>query len=165
LSAVAPSAGARAASKQQLTPEAAIMPVAMCVHVLEPVERYINEGSWDKARTNVNYCTRILALRKKMHTAADTLVGDAFYDGTDIAEELVSTFTQLDASVYTPIFIASEDGVSVEQRKYQKEALEYLEEAHAYLDKFLALFPRSAVSTAQQAAKAGELYEIKIEKP
>jgi hypothetical protein len=141
------------------------MPVAIGIHVFKRVERSINEGSWDKARTNVNYCTRILAFHKKMHTAADTLVGDAFYDGTDIAEELVNTFTQLDASVYTPIFIASEDGVSVEQRKYQKEALDYLEEAHVYLDKFLALFPSSAVSTAQEAAKAGKLYEIKIEKP
>jgi hypothetical protein len=148
-----------------LTPEDAVLPVAMCMHVLEPMHRYITAGAWDKARTNVNYCTRVLAIRKKMHTAAEILVDDAFYDGTEFAEELINILTQLDASVYTPIFIASEDGVSPEQRKYQKEAFLFLEEAQSYLNKFMALFPENAVSAAKEAAKSGKLYEIRVESP
>lgn len=141
----------------------AVVPIAMCQYVLNPVERYIKEGSWDRARTNVNYCTRVLAVRKNMQAAAKFLSGDGYYDGMEIAGDVENLFTQLDASVYTPIFIPSDDGVSLEQRKYQTEAFDYLKDIVDCLDRFLRLFSDEDREYGMQAARSAK-YQIIVDK-
>lgn len=37
---------------------------------MKPVYGYIERGQWDKARTNINYCTRQLRLKKMMKDAS-----------------------------------------------------------------------------------------------
>lgn len=154
---------AQAAEVPSSSVQQAILPVAMCRHVLEPVERYVREGSWDRARTNVNYCTRILAVKKSMRTASGFLPDDGYYDGLEIAGDVENLFTQLDASVYTPIFIPSEEGVSLEQRKYQTEAFDYLRDILAYLDRYLGLFSDADRQRAVQLARSAK-YEIVVDK-
>lgn len=129
---------------------------------MTPVRRYIEEGEWDRSRTNINYCTRILALKKNIRKSADFLEGDAFYDALDIAGELENIMTQLDATVYTPLFIPSDDGVSVEQRKYQKQAFAFYDMAIENIDSFLAVVPPPELAKAREKAK-GEKYEIPVE--
>lgn len=142
--------------------QSAVVPVVMCRTVMTPVRRYIEEGEWDRSRTNINYCTRILALKKNIRKSADFLEGDAFYDALDIAGELENIMTQLDATVYTPLFIPSDDGVSVEQRKYQKQAFAFYDMAIENIDSFLAVVPPPELAKAREKAK-GEKYEIPVE--
>lgn len=139
------------------------MPVVMCRTIMRPVARYIDEGSWDRGRTNVNYCTRVLALRSRMREAAEQLEGDEFYEGMDIMGEIANTMSQLDASLYTPLFIASDEGVSVEQRKYQTQARGYYKEAVEYLDRFLGIMPTDSLERAEKVANEAR-YEIKMDK-
>ena len=139
-----------------------VVPVVMCRKIMSPVRRYIEEGEWDKGRTNVNYCTRVLALRKRMKDAAEQLDGDAFYDAMDIMGEMTTTMTQLDASLYTPLFIPSDEGISVEQKKYQKEAMLFYNDALQYLDTFLSKVPGEALEKAKLAAAKAK-YEIRFE--
>lgn len=143
--------------------ESAVVPVVMCRKVMKPVARYIEEGSWDKGRTNVNYCTRVLALRSHMRQAAEELGGDEFYEGMDIMGEIVNTMTQLDASLYTPLFIASDEGISFEQRKYQTEARAYYKEALEDLDRFLSIVPTDSLERAKKVADEAR-YEIRVDR-
>lgn len=138
------------------------MPVVMCRTIMSPVKRYISEGAWDKGRTNVNYCTRVLALRSRMRDAAEQLEGDDFYEAMEIMGEMSNTMTQLDASLYTPLFIPADEGISVEQRKYQTQAFAFYEDAVGYLDSFLGKVPGASLEKARTAA-AAEKYEIRME--
>lgn len=139
-----------------------VVPVVMCRKIMSPVGRYIEQGEWDKGRTNVNYCTRILALRSRMRDASEQLDGDAFYDALDITEEMSNTMTQLDASLYTPLFIPSDEGISAEQRIYQQQAFGFYNDALKYLDTFLTKVPGEAFERAKEAASKAK-YEIKFE--
>lgn len=143
--------------------ERAATPVVMCRSVMTPVKRYITDGSWDKGRTNVNYCTRVLALRKNMSAAAELMDDDGFYEGMEIMADLQIIMTQLDASLYTPLFIPSDEGISVEQKVYQNQAFTFYADAISRLDRFLQLLPSESLQKARVAA-AGSAYEIAIEK-
>jgi hypothetical protein len=79
----------------------------MCEVVLRALPRYLDRGEWDKARTGISYCTRFLALKKNMQAAAESLGDEEYYDAMDSVTELPELFTQMDASVYTPLFIPS----------------------------------------------------------
>jgi hypothetical protein len=139
--------------------------VAMCQHVLGPVRRYVDTGAWDRARTSVNYCTRVLAVRKKMLAGADALSADeAYLTAMEAAAEVPNLFTSLDAAVYTAVFIPAEDGVSLEQREYQQAAYRALGEATGYLDAYLAVFDKDLVAAAKAMAKTAK-YEIRVDDP
>lgn len=143
----------------------AIAAVTQTLFVLRPVERYIREGSWDKARTSVNYCSRILALRKRMQAGADALKDDDKYlAAMEAVAEVPSLLTQLDASVYTAVFIPAEDGVSLEQREYQDVAYASLKGTQEYLRTFLNQFDGGEVEKATQVAQSAK-YEIRIDSP
>lgn len=139
-------------------------PIVMCRRVMGPVDRYIDEGSWDKGRTNVNYCTRVLAMRKNMLDAADLLEGDAYYDALDVMGEMINVMSQLDASLYTPLFIPTDEGtISVEQEKYQEQARDFYNQAIDGLDKFLSIIPSAVLDKAIALADKTK-YEITIER-
>lgn len=154
---------ALAAAKKGAKLDKLAAPIIMCRRVMQPVGRYIEEGAWDKGRTNVNYCTRVLAMRKNMRDAADLLTGDAYYDALDIMGEMVNNMSQLDASLYTPLFIPADDGqVTVEQGKYQTQARDFYKDAIDGLDQFLAIIPGEILEKARSIADATK-YEIPIE--
>lgn len=154
---------AAAAAKKDGKLDKLTAPIIMCRRVMQPVGRYIEEGAWDKGRTNVNYCTRVLAMRKNMRDAADLLTGDSYYDALDIMGEMVNNMSQLDASLYTPLFIPADDGqVTSEQGKYQSQARGFYNDAVDGLDNFLALVPRDVMEKATSIADSTK-YEIPIE--
>jgi hypothetical protein len=72
-----------------------------------------------------------------------------------VSSDLPNVMTQLDATLYTPIFMASDQGVSPAQRKYGDEALGYLEQAKQMLDHYLSLLPSEV--TARNAAAAAQM--------
>lgn len=142
----------------------AVTAVAMCLRVLAPVERYVRQGAWDRARTNVNYCSRVLAVRRKMLDGADTLADDdAYLTAMEAAAEVPNLFTNLDAAVYTAVFIPADDGqVVLEQRQYQEAAYLALSESYRYLVVYLEQFDPQLVAKAKETAKTAK-YEIRVE--
>jgi hypothetical protein len=72
----------------------------MCEVVLRPLPRFLQRGEWDKARTNIAYCTRFLAVKKNMQSAAESLPDQNYFKAMDAVSELPELFTQMDASVY-----------------------------------------------------------------
>ncbi|KAI0562124.1 hypothetical protein FGB62_65g19 [Gracilaria domingensis] len=60
-----------------------------------------------------------------------------------------NTMAQLDASVYTPLFIPTEEGVSVEQRKYQQQASLCYADAVNYVETFLTKVPTHVLDRAR----------------
>lgn len=142
--------------------ETAAVPVAMCRKVLRPVARYIEAGEWDRGRTNVNYCTRVLALPKRIKEAAEFLDDAGYFTAMDAAGELDNLLSQLDASLYTPLFIPSDEGISLPQRKYQDQAREFYAASIAYLDAVLDVLPAESAEKARRAADASK-YQIRIE--
>lgn len=97
-----------------------------------------------------------------MKDAAEQLEGDDFYDAMDIMSEMPNTMSQLDASLYTPLFMAADEGISVEQKKYQQQAFGFYNDALQYLDSFLSKVPGNVLENANQAAAKAK-YEIKVE--
>lgn len=136
--------------------------IIMCQRVMRPVSRYIEEGKWDKGRTAVNYCTRVLALRRNMKQAADLFDGDAYYDAVELMADTANTMTQLDATLYTPLFIASDEGINPEQRRYQDQARVFYAEAISNLETFLRLAPENSLAPARHAAENAN-FQIRIE--
>lgn len=160
---LSPPAPAAAADTSAAARRDGLGTATMCMHVLAPVERYVRDGAWDKARTNINYCTRVLSLRKKMQAAAEAMAGDDDYlTGMEAAGEVAQLLTVADSSVYTAIFIPSEEGVNPEQRQYQRAAFSALSDVNDYLQRFVALYGRDEVDEANAMAKKAK-YEIQVE--
>lgn len=153
----------QAHAAKSVTTASLAAPIIQCRRVLGAVPRYIDAGAWDKGRTNVNYCTRVLALRRNMRDVAERLDGDAFYDGLTLMEDVANAMTQLDASLYTPLFIPGDDGqITVEQRRYQEQAREFYFIAVNGLDRFLSNLPADDLQSATSIANATK-YEIDLE--
>jgi len=133
----------------------AIATVFVCRRAMDPVKGYIAEGQWDRARSNVNYCTRVLRLNsvlKKVSNDIDEV------EGLEIAGDLLNTMSDLDSSIYTPIFAF--DTASGTQRsfaKYQKECYRYYDESVALLDRFIQLLPSELLAESSQLADARPL--------
>lgn len=150
-----------AATAAQL--ERLITPIVMCQRLMTPVDKYITDGAWDKGRTNVNYCTRVLAMRRNMKDAAQLLQGDAYYDALDIMGDMENIMSQLDASLYTPLFIPADEGdITPEQSKYQTQARGFYMQAVDGFDRFLKLVPDDVLVKATDLANNAK-YEINIE--
>jgi len=89
---------------------------------LPPIRGYLKAGKWDKARTNVNYCTRVLRLSTNIRTYATALGGGPYYDALDVPPDVMNLTTQLDASAYTAGFIPADEGeIPLEAKKYMEQ--------------------------------------------
>ena len=96
--------------------------LSQCRAALPPIRSYLKAGKWDKARTNVNYCTRVLRLSTSIRSYATALGGDAYYDALDVLSDVMNLTTQLDASAYTAGFIPADEGeIPLEAKKYMEQ--------------------------------------------
>lgn len=127
--------------------------------ILTPVQRYIEIGQYDPGRTNVNYCTKILRVRR----ALDNVVSQAQdnpsidLDKLDAAIELTAVadnnFSQLDSSIYTLIFIPNEGNeLPPNSRKYLVMAQDYYKTVMDSIDAALALGSPQELDQAQKLA-------------
>lgn len=75
---------------------------------------------------------------------------NTYLQGIEIMAELENVFTQMDASVYTPIFIPSDEGISPEQEKYQKQVrfVEFLCAGNPSTTRAFAIDPEQALTGA-----------------
>jgi hypothetical protein len=134
--------------------ESALVPIVQCRQLLDSVEGYLNNANWDKARTNVNYCTRVLRLKTNMKNVTSLLSEDNLKDkAIEYTVDIDNAMTQLDASAYTPNFIPSDTGgITDQNQKYQMQAKNFYYKVIQELDAFLGLAPAEELKNAQDKA-------------
>ncbi|GJQ14674.1 hypothetical protein GpartN1_g6465.t1 [Galdieria partita] len=134
--------------------ESALVPIIQCRQLLDPVEGYLNNANWDKARTSVNYCTRVLRLKTNMKTVSNLLSEDNLKDkAIEYTVDIDNAMSQLDASAYTPNFIPSDTrGITDQNEKYQTQAKDFYHKVIQELDAFLDLSPAEELKNAQDKA-------------
>ena len=100
---LARAAGGKSAEKQLME---SLINLAQSQRSLLKAKGYLVDANWDKARTYVVYCTRNLRLRSSLKRAAELIPNqDQFVEAIEIVADLDNILTQLDASIYTAIFI------------------------------------------------------------
>ncbi|KAG5182218.1 hypothetical protein JKP88DRAFT_348934 [Tribonema minus] len=151
---------AQAAAPEQ-TFEDAVATLMVCKAVLEPSHKYFKLNQFDSARTNVNYITRQLGVRKAIGKVI--IEGGAICDdealveeASDLAATADSTFSNYDSSIYTVIFIPpGEDGsLPKGSDKYFNQADVYYDQSVHMLDVFISLAPEDVRERARAKAEA-----------
>lgn len=110
----------------------ALATLITCKKVLETVDQYIEVQAYDSARTNVNYLLNQLFLEKKVQMLIQqSLDFSEDSDAVDVAQEagnrVSNTAIQLDSTLYTCVFIPSDDGtVPPAAEKYRKQCFDFL---------------------------------------
>ena len=110
----------------------ALATLITCKKVLESVDQYIEVQAYDNARTNVNYLLNQLFLEKKVQMLIQqSLDFSEDSDAVDAAQEagnrVSNTAIQLDSTLYTCVFIPSDDGtVPPAAEKYRKQCFDFL---------------------------------------
>ncbi|CAM9751344.1 unnamed protein product [Ascophyllum nodosum] len=151
-----PPARAAGASLEEL--EADLM---LCKEVFKPTLQYLKAEQFDAARTNTNYITRFINLKKKIDAfivAANEVVDDVdqLERAFDMAQEVEALFTNFDSSVYTIIFIPS-DAAGVlppGAEKYLKQAYGYYNDINNVLDFYISLAPAESKQAAEKLLPA-----------
>uniref|UniRef100_A0A0G4FCF0 Uncharacterized protein n=1 Tax=Chromera velia CCMP2878 TaxID=1169474 RepID=A0A0G4FCF0_9ALVE len=137
------------------TVEDALAQIMQCKPVLLYVREFVDKGLWDRARSNVNWCSRRYAIYRNMMKVSEEAEGVDSIEGIEIAaaENLALTF--LDSTAYQPIFAFDTASGNIEtMRKYQATCYRYLDESLELLDKFLALIPASLKDVAGPLGEA-----------
>lgn len=127
--------------------------------ILAPSKQFIYVQAYDNARTNIRYPLNFLQLQKKL----DALIQNSidFSDDMDVIDaaqeastKLSNTLLQYDNTVYTCIFIPSDDGaVPTTAEKYRKQAYDFYDSINLSIDTILK------VGSKEQLAKATKLAE------
>ena len=110
----------------------ALATLITCKKVLESVDQYIEVQAYDNARTNVNYLLNQLFLEKKVQILIQQSLdfsedSDAVDVGQEAGNRVSNTAIQLDSTLYTCVFIPSDDGtVPPAAEKYRKQCYDFL---------------------------------------
>jgi hypothetical protein len=113
--------------------------------ILAPVKSYVELQGYDNARTNIYYIVNNLSLQKKadalVQSSIDVVDDESKIDlAQESASRIANTASQLDSSVYTVIFIPSEDGsVNPTQQKYITQAYKYYDDFNKDLDDLIQI--------------------------
>ena len=87
------------------------------------------DTKYDFARTNVNYCLNQLQLSKALSTVIQGSIdfcddADAIEAASEASQTIANTAVQLDSTIYTCVFIPSEDGeIPPNAEKYRKQVI------------------------------------------
>jgi len=142
--------------------------------IIKPVKSFIEGQNYDNARTNIAYIVNQLQLEKKMNLLVKSALEyadnvDEFIDSaSETAQKLGNSCSQLDSTIYTIIFIPSEDGeVTPTQEKYRKQSYEFYDALNNDFDALLKLASdkQIAKATAVKDAEIAKMPKILFEKP
>jgi intergrase/recombinase len=126
--------------------------------IITPTKQAFTTQAYDKARTNIQYILDQLKLQKKVQMLLRNSID--FCDDSDVIEEaqeaanrLTNTAMQYDSSIYTCVFIPSEDGsIPPSAEKYRTEASNYYTLFLQDLEKLLKLGSDDQLQRAQSLA-------------
>lgn len=131
--------------------------------IIKPIEGYVKSQAYDNARTNVKYLLNQLQIEKATSTLIKSALDfsgepDALDDAQEVSAQVGNFLIQLDSTIYTVIFIPSDDsgGVPPSADKYLKMLYSYLTNVDNALDKLLA------VGSSAQLAEAKKLSDAQL---
>lgn len=123
--------------------------------VLKKVPQFVSLQAYDNARTNIKYCLNQLRLQKQLDTLVKNSIDfsedpDAIDAAADASTRIANTATQLDSTVYTLIFIPTEDGeLPPSAEKYIKQSNDFYSALEKDLDLMLKVASDAQLSEAQ----------------
>lgn len=126
--------------------------------VIIPAKGAVISQAYDKARTNVQYILDFLKLEKTVQTLLRNSIdfcddSDAIDAAGEAASRVANTALQFDGSIYTCIFIPTEDGtIPPSAEKYRKEAVAYYNSFITDLDTLLKVANKNQLAEAQKIA-------------
>eukprot|EP01039_Chlorochromonas_danica_P000327 gene327-351_t len=138
--------------------------VILAKKVMEPANQYVELQAYDNARTNIKYILNDLQLQKKVTNLVQSSIDfaedvEAVDAAGEAAGRIANTAMQYDSTVYTCVFIPSEDGsIPPNAMKYRKQAKEFYEAFNQDADILIK------VATTEQLTKAQRLASDRISK-
>ena len=126
--------------------------------ILKKVPTFVDLQAYDNARTNIKYCLNQLRLQKQLDTLVKNSIDfsedpDAIDAAADASTRIANTATQLDSTVYTLIFIPTEDGeLPPSAVKYVKQTGGFYSALEKDLDMMLKVASESQLAEAQGIA-------------
>ena len=141
----------------------ALSTVLTCKAILAPVEGYVKAAAYDNARSNVKYLLNQLQVEKATNSLLKGALDfsentDALDDAADASANIGNYLIQLDSTIYTVIFIPSDDSGAVPPaaEKYLKMLYGYLQNVNKAFDLLLTL------GSTEQLAAAKKLSEKQV---
>lgn len=128
--------------------------------ILAPTQEYVELQAYDAARTNAQYILNQLQFQKCLTGLLRSSIDfsedmDLIEQAQDAANRITNTLIQFDSSVYTCIFIPSDEvNVPDSAVKYRKEANNYYKAFNADIATLLKLGSAAQLESAQRAADA-----------
>eukprot|EP01036_Dinobryon_divergens_P031428 gene31428-40822_t len=126
--------------------------------IVAPTMAAVEAQAYDRARTNLQFILNQLQLQKRLTLLIQNSIDFCDdVDTIDAAQEagnrLTNTLIQFDSTVYTCVFIPSDDGtVPPSAEKYRKQAKDFYNSFLADLDTVLAVASAAQRSRAQSLA-------------
>jgi hypothetical protein len=129
--------------------------------VIDPTNKYVDVQAYDSARSNIKYILNQLQLQKKVTELVQNSIDfsddmDAIEAAQEAGNRITNTAMQYDSSVYTCVFIPSDDGtIPPSAEKYRKEAINYYKSFKNDISLLIKVANEEQLAKAQ--AKADEL--------
>eukprot|EP01038_Epipyxis_sp_PR26KG_P009474 gene9474-12763_t len=136
----------------------AIATLIVAKFVMKPTKQFVEVQSYDKARTNISYILKQLQLQKKVTVLVQNSID--FCDDMDLIDQaqeagnrVTNTAIQYDSTVYTCVFIPSDDGeIPPNAIKYRKQSVDFYNSFNSDVDTILKVASPSQLDSAQKLA-------------
>lgn len=148
---------AKASSLEDFLGPLATMIVAK--QVMEPTKAYVERQAYDAARSNIKYILNDLQLQKQVLNLVQNSIDfvddmDAIDAAQEAGNRVANTAIQYDSTVYTCVFIPSDDGtVPPSAEKYRTQAYNFYTAFNNDIDTLLKLANEDQLQKAQEIAK------------
>ena len=137
---------------------AALASIIEAKDVIKPVKNFIELQAYDNARTNIKYVINQMQLQKKTDALIQNSLdvtedSDAIDLAADANSRILNTANQLDSTIYTCVFIPSEDGtISATQEKYRQQSYTFYNSLLKDFDDVIKVAPDAQLKEAQAIA-------------
>lgn len=126
--------------------------------VMAPTKKYVEAQAYDSARSNIKYILNDLQLQKQVTSLIQNSIDFCDdYDAIEVAQEagnrVANTAIQYDSTVYTCVFIPSDDGtVPPNAEKYRNQAFNFYSAFNQDIDSLLKLGNEDQMGKARSKA-------------
>ena len=128
--------------------------------IIEPTKQFVFLQAYDNARTNIRYTLNQLQLQKNVDFLIQNSIDftedmDSIDAAQDVGSKLTNTLLQFDNTVYTCIFIPSDDGtVPPSAEKYRKQTYDFYNVINDSVDTMLKVATEKQLAAAVVKANA-----------
>lgn len=158
-----PSSSYAAAGNKEAEYLDALAAMILAKKVMEPTKQYVTKQAYDSARSNIKFILNDLQLQKKVTNLIQNSIDfsddmDSIENAQEAVSRVANTAIQYDSTVYTCVFIPSDDGaVPPNAEKYRKQAYDFYDSFNNDIDLILK------IANEEQLNKANQLADKKLQ--